>query len=215
VLPGGPTISTVSTADAWYVLGQTDALNGAPMVAAIYEHQRACWGSLIDHLDQLPAAELVNVDLESLRREFCADCEPPPPTQEVLGRLVGHYRAGLGRPVRYSREDRRVCDPRTLAGLIIQGDLGERGRSEMLERRYTPLARAIYPTMREYRAAVDDAVYQIQHPDELCRTEFVSPVQEPSDGWAMWPTPSQRSVTWLRGEGKRSGSCQRGRGVAG
>jgi hypothetical protein len=58
-----------------------------------------------------------------------------------------------------------ACDPVTLARLIAEGDLGERARSELLARRHSALAKAIYPTLREFRAAVDDALFVLNAPD--------------------------------------------------
>jgi hypothetical protein len=180
ILATGSTSSTESMHQAWYVLGHPDPTRGAGAAVAVYEHQQSCWEAAIVRLEQLSDAGLAELSAEKLRTDLFAACEAPLPTPRDLERLLAHFRAGPGRPVRYSREDRRACEPRTLAALIVGDDLGERDRSELVEKRYTPLARALYPTMRDYRAAVDDAAYQLQHPDEAAWTEPVDPVFEPT-----------------------------------
>jgi superfamily II DNA or RNA helicase len=179
LLPALTTVSSESRVNSWYLLGPPDPTQGAGSAVPIYDHQVAFWQATIDHLGQLPADALANGDAKNLSADLFAKCKPPLPSPQAFDRLLEHFRSGHGRPVAYTPEARMASDPRTLARLIVEEDMGEQDRTRLLEARYTPLARAIFPTMRDFRAAVDNAAYVLQHPDEEHGTEFVNPVFEP------------------------------------
>jgi hypothetical protein len=178
LIPGGSTGSIESAADCWYVLDDPIAGDAKGVAIAIYGHQHAGWEAAVAHLGRLSADDLGAVDPATLLGQFFDDCEAPLPSPQALARLLGHFRGGAGHPASYGLEERMACDPGTLARLIVADDLGERARTELLVRRYTPLARALYPTMRDYRAAVDDAVYMRNSPDKAPWAEAVRPVFE-------------------------------------
>jgi superfamily II DNA or RNA helicase len=174
---GVPTDATESVPDRWYVLGGSAAGFRATAVAA-YGHQRRGWERAIGHLAELSAADLAAADVAKLRGAFFADCGPPHPPARALSRLLDHFRDGGGPPAWYSAEQRQACDPRAVARRIAEGDLGESARTRLLGERYTPLAQAIYPTPREYRAAVDDALFALQQPGESAAADPPNPVFE-------------------------------------
>ena len=73
-------------------------------------------------------------------------------------------------------EDRATCDPRVLARQVLADELGERARMDVVGLRYTPFARALYPSAPA-RAVVDAAVYTLQHPEESAWANPPAPVR--------------------------------------
>jgi superfamily II DNA or RNA helicase len=177
LIPAEPTDASESVTDRWYVLGDPAAGPGSAAVA-VYSHQRGGWERAVAHLAGLPAADLAAADAVGLREAFFGDCGPPAPPAWALGRLVDHFRGGGGPPACYSAEERQACDPRAVARRVADEDLGERARTRLLDEQYTPLARAIYPTLRDYRAAVDDALFSLQQPAGWAGVELPAPVFE-------------------------------------
>ncbi len=179
LIPAQPTDSYESVTVCWYVLGDPVGGRACPAPIAVYSHQRRGWEAAIDHLEGLTAEALAAVDAATVISGFFEECEEPRPSTRALERLLEHFRSGCGRPVSYTPEDRLACDPRSLARQIFEEDLGERARTKLLEERYTPLARAIYPTPRDYRATVDDALCALHHADEAAWAVPSCPVYEP------------------------------------
>jgi superfamily II DNA or RNA helicase len=178
IIPAHPTDSSEAVPERWCVLTDPAAGRPASPPVAVYSHQQAGWEAALAFVERLPAGELAAVDVATLTARFFGACVPPAPTARALGQLLEHFSGGGGRPESYSPEDRLSCDPRSLALQIVEDDLTEREKKELLERRYTPLARAIYPMPLSYRVAVDEALYALQYPDETAWTRTVSPVFE-------------------------------------
>jgi superfamily II DNA or RNA helicase len=178
LVPARPTEASESMAERWIVLGGAGGKQSVGRAIAVYGHQRDGYDRAIAHLEGLPAGELAAIDVATLTARFFATGAGPPPGARNLGLLLDHFRTGGGRPPSFGLEDRQACDPQTVATLIKEGDLGERARSELLNRRYTPLARALYATPRDYHAAVSDALFAIQHPKEAAWVRPAAPVFE-------------------------------------
>lgn len=172
MVSGNPTDSTESAPDGWYVLTPVGVNSQVRSLVAIYTHQRACWEAAVDYLERLSAEDLAAIDTTILVKQYFGSCEPPLPPARAFDQLLGHFRGGSGRPLPFGPECRLACDPRSLARQIVEDDLGERDRSMLLEKRYTALAQAIYPTLRDYRAAVDREVFALQHPYD---TSWIDP----------------------------------------
>jgi len=51
------------------------------------------------------------------------------------------------------------------------------------------LARAIYPTLREFSQAVDDALYELRHPEESTRVRRALPIFDPRSDQMLTPPP--------------------------
>jgi superfamily II DNA or RNA helicase len=174
-LAGGHAVGAAeSLPERWYVLGPA----GAGRAVAVYGHERAAWEAAVEYLAALPAGALAAATAADLAARFFGGGAPPAPSARDLGRLVGHFRAGGGIPASYGVVERRTCDPRAVARRIAKDDLTETDRVALLAERYTPLAAAIYPTPRAYRAAVEDALHQLEHPEEAAWGVPLAPVFE-------------------------------------
>lgn len=91
--------------------------------------------------------------------------------------------------MRISVEGRDLCDPHNVALEISKRDLGERARTELVEQRFTALARAIYPSRREYWSAIEDALHEARYPDESTRRPRAVPIFDPRSDQQLTPGP--------------------------
>jgi hypothetical protein len=165
--------------DGWLVLERDDEDEGVRTPIAVYRHQRPCWDALVAHHRSLRGDALQGARVEDLYEEFFADCDVPVPSPHLVGRLVQHLARGGVAPEYYDLAGRRACDPHEIARRIKHDDLGYGEMSQPIERAYTGLACAIYPSLREYRVAVEDALYELDHPDDTTRPVCAIPVFEP------------------------------------
>jgi superfamily II DNA or RNA helicase len=182
LMPVRPTESSESVIESWYLLFDRDQRKPLSPPVAIYSHQREGWTNALDFLDGLTVEDPAPFDVAALRSRFFSACVDPLPPTWALENLVAHYLGGNGRPRSYGPEERLACEPQTLALQIAEKDLGERARNELLASHYKPIAEAIYPTLRDYRAAVDDALYALEHPGEAAWVNPPSPVFEVPSG---------------------------------
>jgi superfamily II DNA or RNA helicase len=158
----------------WFVLEGA----GVGRVLTVYSHERAAWEAAIKYLAALPAGALAATTAADLAARFFAGGAPPAPSVRNLERLLGHFRGGGAVPSSYGIVERQTCDPQAVAGRIAADDMTESAREALLARSYTPLAAAIYSNPRIYRAAVDDALYQLRHPEEAAWGVPLPPVFE-------------------------------------
>jgi hypothetical protein len=130
--------------------------------------------------------------------EFFGDCAEPKASFSDCERVIEHWRVGGDRPVRISVAGRDVCDPHHVALEIIERDLGERSRTQLVEERYTALARAIYPSLREYWSAIEDALHEARYPHESTRRPRAVPIFEPRADQQLTPGPHHDLARLLR-----------------
>jgi len=173
----------------WFVLERVVDGQDVCHHIALYEHQRPSWDALITRLSAMTPAALAAVSDAAEFDDFFADCDVPRPPLHEIRLMIDHFRAGGARPEYHAFADRSVCDPYELAREIWSSDMGERKKSELLEQRYTSLARAIYPNLREFRAAVDDALHELAHPEEANRGIHGIPIFEPRPDQQLTPGP--------------------------
>lgn len=174
----------------WYVLDRIDDGEAVHQTIAVFEHQRPSWEACIAYLLKLTEAELNDEELlQRLDDEFFFDCEPPRSARHEILQVLEHVRAGGGAPDYKVVAERELCEPHALAKHIVDNDLGERKKQELLEQRYTKLAQAIYPTMRDFRAAIEDAVYEIFDPNASTRRTRGVPVFQPRPEDQLAPGP--------------------------
>jgi len=177
--------------DGWLVLERDDEDESLRAPIAMYQHQRPCWDALVAHLWGLDPHSLEEANVDALYDEFFADCDVPAPSQHLVGMVVQHRARGGARPEYHDLAARRECDPHEVAKRIHDGDLGHRKKTDLIERSYdAALARAIYPTLREYHAAVEDALYELDYPDEATRPVRAIPVFEPRPEDQLAPGPA-------------------------
>ena len=162
----------------WYVLERVEEGDeGFKHTIAVYEHLAPSWEAL---LDALYAEDLdPEADPAALYEEFFGDCDEPNASPRDCEILVDHRRLGGERPRHQDLAARKECDPYELAAIIHERDLGPSAQKTLLEERYTSLASAIYPTMRDYRSAIDDAIHELNYPDDSTRTMRAVPIFDP------------------------------------
>ena len=173
----------------WYVVEH--AIDGDVVCKniAVFEHQQDCWEQLLDALLCMSPAELDTAAASDVYAEWFDDCDDPAPAPFEVTEMVTHIQAGGGRPEFTPLPGRVECDPYALAEHIVNANLTEKERADLLRARHTPLARAMYPTMRAFQDAVHDAVYELHNPEEATRGRRAIPVFDSRPDVAMRPAP--------------------------
>ncbi len=173
----------------WYVLSRVDEGEDVRHCIAVYAHQHPCWEAMLDRLAAQKPAELDRCAVDALFEDFFTDCDRPAPSLHDISLALEHLRHGGDRPEYHTYADRETCDPYRLAETIRSKDLGERAKIDLLKQSYTTLARAVYPDMREFRAAVDDALHEMEYPGDATRVHHHVPVFEPRPQADLRPGP--------------------------
>lgn len=168
-----------SVPHGWLVLERDDEDEGILTHIAVYEHQQPCWQALIAYLSQLEMSARQRVKPDMLYDEFFGDCDRPVPSNHHVGTVVEHFVRGGDDPEYHDLAGRKICDPYEVASKIHTEDLGRRQMTELVGQSYTSLAKAIYPNLREYQAAIDDALFEIDHPEEATRVHRAVPIFDP------------------------------------
>jgi superfamily II DNA or RNA helicase len=174
----------------WYVLERETAEEGTRHIISVYEHQKPSWEALLVELAARKPTSLEVGIIGSLYDNYFGDCDTPRASEHDVLATVAHFIAGGTRPAFNDLERRRECDPSAVAKEIFDADMGERSRAPFIEQRYTPLAKAIYPNLREYRAAIEDALYELHHPDEATHVPRAVPVFAPTNDQRLRPGPT-------------------------
>ncbi len=190
----------------WYILGNGNDHEGTSKIVPVYEHQRVCWEALIDHLkDQRPGT--VDMDRSDFGyEEFFSDCDYPWPSKHDVALVINQFAAGGTFPEYRDFEERRQCDPHQVAREIRDGAFPPPDTKRLIEERYTDLARAIYSDLRAYRRAIDDAIYDLDYPEESKRPKRAIPVFQPRSDEQLTPGPAHDLDNLMRdmlNEGKR------------
>ncbi len=173
----------------WYVLERVEEGDESYRhTIPVYEHQAPSWEALIGALYGTERAS-ADHDPERLFDEYFGDCDEPNTSLLDVEALFGHWAFGAERPTRIAFEARRDCDPHEVASLIRARDLGDRARTALVEERYTSLARAIYPTKRDYWSAVEDALHELRYPDDSTRIVRAVPIFDPRPEDQLRPGP--------------------------
>ncbi|MBD2261192.1 DEAD/DEAH box helicase [Pseudanabaena sp. FACHB-2040] len=177
----------------YYVLSRFNEDEYVSQIVSTYEHQELYWNELLEHLWQLDAEQVAQLrqslettdksKLDDLLKasfdEFFFDCDHPWPSLHDIHRVLIHRCAGCEQPQFHPLIERDQCDPYKLADKIWEQQLGPRDKSALVEDSYTKLARAIYPDLRSFRAAVEDALYEIQYPEDTTRRRRAIPIPDP------------------------------------
>ena len=166
--------------DGWFLLEREDEDESIRVPISVYEHQRPCYDALVGCLKSRKADSGLE-ELDALYEEFFGDCDSPAPSRHHVGMIVEHFAQGGEDPEYHPLSNRKQCDPHEVARCIVQEELGYRGTRQLVESTYSDssLAKAIYPNPREYQAAIDDALWEIDHPDEATQRAKAVPVFHP------------------------------------
>ncbi|MCA9632069.1 MAG: DEAD/DEAH box helicase [Myxococcales bacterium] len=176
--------------DGWLLIERVDEDEGIRICLSIYEHQRACWEALIEYLKPLSAAAVRELEVEAIYDDYFGDCDLPKPTWHDVGRVVEHFAQGGEAPEYAPLQGRSLCDPHLIARRITDEDLGRAAQKKLIDDSYSELARFVYPTRRDYTTAVDDALFEIDNPDERTQRPKALPIFNPRPEEHMAPGPA-------------------------
>ena len=170
----------------WYLLEREDP-DEDPVCTSIpvYEHQVPCIEALLDDLYRRSIRGRINLETQYL--EYFGDCDHPKLPERDFEAMVGHWLDGGDRPLHNALVERTRCDPHVVAQQIRDSDLGERARTALVGESYTSLAKTIYPTLRDYSSAIEDALHELRFPSESTRRLRGVPVFEPPVDLQMRP----------------------------
>lgn len=171
----------------WYLLEREVEGDSIRVVIPVHEHQRASWHAYIEKLRSLDAEKLAALDHNDEHLEHFDDCFPVVPSELDSRSVLEHFRQGGDPPEYFEIRARRASDPYALADEIAASDLRESEKVALIEQRYSKLAQAIYPTLRDFRSAIEDALYERRHPREATRRLVGSPIFEPRPDHSIRP----------------------------
>lgn len=155
----------------------------------VYEHQKPCWDAMLKYLAPISIEKLQEIDVTDLYEEFFYDCDVPVPSFDKVYKMLEHLISG-NQPEYQEYEERKNCDPYELARNIHEKDLKKSEEKALLATVYEyPLAKCIYPSYREFSGAVNDALYEIENPDEATSVPKGIPIFEPIFDVTLTPGP--------------------------
>ena len=130
----------------------------------VYAHQKPCWDALIDYLESLEDDSPPDSSAPALFAEYFGDCDVPKPSDHNMLQLLQHYRAGGERPTYHLIADRTRFDPYEIAQRV---HVDKADKVALIKESFSSsLIQAIYPSRREYVAAVDQALYDLDFPED-------------------------------------------------
>jgi superfamily II DNA or RNA helicase len=203
-----------SVPHGWFVLERDDDGEDVRQIIHVYQHQRSCWEELIERLwpssaldvdAAAPHARVASVSAvvvaqdrqlpsprEELYDDVFDDCHIPIASRAHVGQMVEHFLAGGERPEYNEFTARRLADPYTIAEEIMaQPDLGAAAKGRLIAERYElPLAKAVYPSLRSFDAAVNDAIFELLHPGEATQIHRAEVVFNPLPHEKLAPGPA-------------------------
>lgn len=173
----------------WYLLSRDQDGEDVYQVIAVYEHQHSSWEALLKDLWARTQVALATMQADTPFDEFFCDSDYPLPSQHDVQKVIEHRLAGGDCPEYNDLADREACDPYCIASRIFEDDLGAKAQNTLTEERYTVLAQAIYPSLRDFRAAIDDALYEKQHLNASTRFQRAVPIFHPRPEETLQPGP--------------------------
>lgn len=174
----------------WYIISVINEGTESRQIIPVYEHQRVCWEEFFKHCRNLNKQAPQDLEVETIYDRFFADCDYPWPSKHELSLVINHLAQDGESPEYNDFNERKLCDPYLLAQEIWDHDLSERTKRELVQQRYSELAQAIYPTLREFDAAIADALHELAHPEDSTRTIRAVPVFEPLPEQQLSPGPA-------------------------
>ena len=157
---------------------------------AVYEHQQPSWSAFLADAAKRSREALSAWSAEEAFGEYFGDCDTPAPATHEVALVIQHFALGGAMPTWNGHEERQVADPYAIAEEIYTKDMGRVARDALITQRYTSLAKAIYPTLREFSSAIDDALFERSHPDESTRQRLAVPIFEPRPEDQLRPGPT-------------------------
>lgn len=173
----------------WFVLERRLDDQIAHRTIAVYAHQKPCWDEMLRWAAANPGA-LRGTTAKDVHDEWFGDCDVPAVSMHEVAEVLDHLQAGGPPPAYEEMPGRTYCDPYEIARLVVDQDLTEANKAQLLNDRHTPLAQAMYPRFRDFCSAVEDALYELRHPEESTRQRRAVPVFEPRPDQQLRPGPT-------------------------
>ena len=176
----------------WYVLARSVPTgDDVVQIIPVNHHDKPCWDALIGYLAMLTTEQAQGIEVEAVYEEYFGDCDIPRPGKGYVEQMIAHRAAGEDEPEWQDFAARAMIDPAEIAREIIESDYGARESQAIVEERYgSALAQAVYPSLREFRMAVDEAEWDLLNPDQAVRVPLGIPVFEPRPDELMAPGPA-------------------------
>ena len=176
----------------WYVLTRPVGVGDDVMqMIPVFSHDKPCWDALISYLDSLSPQRAGELSADEVYLDYFGDCDIPRPAHGYVEQLVAHRAAAGGEPEWQEFAGRSTVDPSQIAREILDLKLPADDADAFVDERYrSAIARAVYPTYREYWMAVNEAVWDLRHPGEALRMPLAMPVFEPLPTQVMAPGPT-------------------------
>ena len=176
----------------WYVLTRTVPTgDDVIQIIPVHNHDKPCWDALIGYLSTLTPRQAEGLNPEGVYEEFFGDCDIPRPSEGLVEQLIAHRMADGDEPEWQDFAARSRIDPADIAREILEANYGPRESQAIVEERYSSaLAQAVYPDLREFVMAVDEAVWDLMNPDQAVRVPLGIPVFEPRPDEMMAPGPA-------------------------
>jgi len=184
----GAAVAFEAVPDGMYVLEYEVEDEDVRHVIHMHAHQRPSWEALFAQLKAQPASSLATLDHAALHVAYFADCDLPSVSALDVETVVDRFRAGDPLPEYIALAGRDACDPEILAREAHGKDLRVSEQKALLEARYSPLARVVYPTFLEFRRAFEDALIGIDDPGSRNPPRGV-PMFEPPPSNPLRPGP--------------------------
>jgi hypothetical protein len=178
-----------SVPHGWYILEEPTSKDAEEQDAKrdlihVYEHQKPCWEFFIHQLES--NADWSSETVEALHVECFGDCDVPQPSAYDIARMCDHLKSGGETPTYSEYFERKQFDPAELASRIHNDKADSNSLTEECYK--SPLVKAIYPSLREYDRAVNDALFDLRHPDKkVDRFKPGVPVFEPRSDQLLTP----------------------------
>ncbi len=176
----------------WYVLARSVPTGDDVMqIIPVNHHDKPCWDALIGYLAMLTTEQAQGIEVEVVYEEYFGDCDIPRPGKGYVEQMIAHRAAGEDEPEWQDFAARSRIDPAEVAREIVESNYGARESYAIVEERYgSALAQAVYPNLREFKRAVDEAVLDRLNPDQAVRVPLGIPVFEPRPDELMAPGPA-------------------------
>jgi superfamily II DNA or RNA helicase len=176
----------------WYVLARSVPMGDDVMqIIPVHNHDKPCWDALVGYLKTLTPSQAESLNPEEAYEEFFGDCDIPRPAEGLVEQMIAHRAADGEEPEWQDFEARSRIDPAEVAREIVEANYGPRESQAIVEERYSSaLAQAVYPDLREFKMAVDEAVWDLMNPDQAVRVPLGIPVFEPRPDEMMAPGPA-------------------------
>jgi len=154
----------------------------------VYDHQKNCWEHLINDLLSLDQKQILNFSSEILFDNYFTDCDVPQPSDFNIQMMLDFIQENYEKPEFIEYSERKNSDPYEIAEEIFKTKLTIDEVDNLIVEKYkNPLANKIYPSFREFTSAINDAIFEIKHPDQATRKFYGEPIFDDLPNYKLSP----------------------------